>query len=292
MTMASSAALVSRTMRLKNPGGVEAAIATVSQVRGQLGNANGGNSAADRKDRFLRWCDNWATPQLGNHFPESEEIFTAIEETFRRLALAPPMSEYELNTMLARDWRTWDRRLERLSAEVESLRGFMARPGRITVLDTSALMEGVPFMEYDWHDLHSDLAEGPVRLIVPILVVEELDGLKRTRDRQQKADAKQVLRAMWALHGTAPTIPAVLPQTADVTIEVYLDGDWHKRRDNNDGEIIDQALALQELTGQQVILATCDYNQGYRASAPRVATVLMPRRDEEEAPATIRTTSG
>lgn len=153
----SSAALVSRTIRLKNPGGVEAAITTVSQVRGQLGNASSGNSAADRKDRFLRWCDNWATPQLGNHFPESEEIFTAIEETFRRLALAPPMSEYELNTMLARDWRTWDRRLEWLCAELESLRGFTARPGRITVLDTSALMEGALFTEYDWHALHSDL---------------------------------------------------------------------------------------------------------------------------------------
>jgi hypothetical protein len=176
----SSAALVSSTMRLKNPGGIDAAIAAVSQVRGQLGNADGGNSAADRKDRFLRWCDMWATPQLGNHFPESEDVFTAIEETFRRLSLAPPMSEYELNTMIARDRQTWDRRLERLSSELESLRGFSARPGRIAVLDTSALMEGVLFTAYDWHALHTDLAAEKVRLIVPILVIKELDGLKRT----------------------------------------------------------------------------------------------------------------
>jgi len=87
---------------------------------------------------------------------------------------------------------------------------------------------------------------------------------------------------MWALHGTAPTVPAALPQATDVTIEVCLDGDWHKRRDNNDGEIIDQALALQELTGQPVILATCDYNQRYRAAVPSVTTALMPRRDEQE----------
>ena len=274
-------------MRLKNPGRVEAAIATVGEVRGQLGNARNGNSAAGRKDSFLRWCDNWATPQLGNHFPDTEEIFTAIEETFRRLALAPPMSEYELNTMLTRDWQTWDRRLERLGAELERCRTFLGRPGRIVVLDTSALMEGLLFTRYDWHTLDAGLAAGAVRLIVPILVIEELDGLKRTRDRQQKADAKEVLRAMWALHGTAPTVPAALPQATDVTIEVCLDGDWHKRRDNNDGEIIDQALALQELTGQPVILATCDYNQRYRAAAPSVTTALMPRRDEHE-PTVIR----
>ncbi len=271
-------------MRLKNPGGVEGAIATVGQVRGQLGNARNGNSAADRKDSFLRWCDNWATPQLGNHFPDTEEVFTAIEETFRRLVLAPSMSEYELNTMLNREWQTWDRRLERLSAELENCRVFLARPGRIVVLDTSALMEGVLFTGYDWHTLDAGLAAEAVRLIVPILVIEELDGLKRTRDRQQKADAKEVLRAMWALHGTAPTVPAALSEAANVTIEIYLDGDWHKRRDNNDGEIIDQALAIQELTGQPVILATCDYNQQYRAAAPRVTTALMPRRDEQEPP--------
>lgn len=56
----------------------------------------------------------------------------------------------------------------------------------------------------------------------------------------------------------APTTPATLPQATNVTIEVYLDGDWHNRRDNNDGEIIDQALAIQELTGQLVVLTTCD----------------------------------
>jgi hypothetical protein len=274
-------------MRLKNSGGVDAAIATVAVVRGQLGNARNGNSAADRKDSFLRWCDNWATPQLGNHFPDTEEIFTAIEETFRRLALAPPMSEYELNTMLTRDWQIWDRRLERLGVELERRRAFLGRPGRLVVLDTSALMEGVLFIGYDWHALDAGLAAGAVRLIVPILVIEELDGLKRTRDRQQKADAKEVLRAMWALHGTMPTVPAALPQAADVTVEVYLDGDWHERRDNNDGEIIDQALALQELTGQRVILATCDYNQRYRAAASGVITALMPRRDEQESPAPV-----
>jgi predicted ribonuclease YlaK len=122
---------------------------------------------------------------------------------------------------------------------------FLARPGRIVVLDTSALMEGVLFTGYDWHALDAGLAAEAVRLIVPILVIEELNGLKRTRDRQQKADAREVLRAMWALHSTTPTVPAALPQAANVTIEIYLDGDWHKRRDNNDGEIIDQALKCQ-----------------------------------------------
>jgi hypothetical protein len=44
-----------------------------------------------------------------------------------------------------------------------------------------------------------------------------------------------------------------------VTIEALLDGGWHQRMPNNDGEIIDQAVGLKELTGRPVILAACDY---------------------------------
>jgi hypothetical protein len=50
-------------MRLKNPGGAGKALETVRKVRDQLAGAD------DSKDDFLSWCDNWASPQLGNHFP-------------------------------------------------------------------------------------------------------------------------------------------------------------------------------------------------------------------------------
>ena len=74
--------------------------------------------------------------------------------------------------------------------------------------------------------------------IATVKQVRDQLGSALTRDRQQKANAKEVLRAMWALHGTAPNAPAALLQATDVTIEIYLDGDWHKRHDNSDGEII------------------------------------------------------
>jgi hypothetical protein len=68
--------------------------------------------------------------------------------------------------------------------------------------------------------------------------------------------------------------------SSDVTIEVLLDGDWHQRRPNNDGEIIDQAVAIGELTGRPVILAAGDYTQLYRAAPAGLSAILMPRPDE------------
>jgi hypothetical protein len=81
-------------VRLRNPGGAEQALQTARQVKGQLGNASvQGNNAAERKDALLTWCDQRATPQLGNHFPATEDLFGEISESYNRLALAPQMSD-------------------------------------------------------------------------------------------------------------------------------------------------------------------------------------------------------
>jgi predicted ribonuclease YlaK len=186
-----------------------------------------------------------------------------------------------MNGVLNRECQTLDRRLQRLTQELEGQREFISRPGRPVILDTSALMQGLFFLEFDWHGLHTLLADQAVRLIVPSLVIEELDGHNRSRDRRVRTDARQVLRTMWDLHRAASSRPSLLPGATDVTIEVYLDSDWHKRRENNDGEIIDQAVAVGELTGQPAILASCDYTQLYRAGNVGLNAIEMPRRPDE-----------
>jgi hypothetical protein len=65
-------------------------------------------------------------------------------------------------------------------------------------------MEGVFFTDFDWHLLDPSLIGDAVRLVVPSLVVEELDDLKRDRDGRKKAKARRVLTALWDLHPTAP----------------------------------------------------------------------------------------
>ena len=153
-------------MRLRNPGGLEAVLETVKQVKGQLWNAvTAGHSAADRKDAFLAWCDRWATPQLGNHFPPSEVLFAEIAESYHRVVQTPLLTERQLNGLLEREGKAWSVRLDGLIAELEDQKPFLARPGHLVVLDTSALMEGVFFTEFDWHALDPAVKDGPIRLI-------------------------------------------------------------------------------------------------------------------------------
>lgn len=263
-------------MRLKNPSGLREAITTVREVKGQLMNTTSGWAAA-RKDAFLTWCDQWASPQLANHFPASEGIFDEVAQSYYRLATAPEMSDRQLNGLLNREFSAWDARLDRVLTELGQLQEFLLQSGRLVVLDTSALMEGVFFTEFDWHTLDESLQHVPVRLVVPSLVVEELDELKRRPGEKQKARARKVLTTLWGLHRARPGAPAQLPGRPDITIEVLLDGGWHQRIPNNDGEIIDQAVSVRQLTGRAVILAAADYTQLYRAGPEGLIAVLMPR---------------
>ena len=114
-------------MRLRNPGGLAQAIATVNQVKDELMSIGPGDSAR-RKDAFLTWCDNWGTPQLGNHFAPTEDLFAELAESYYRVVNTPQLSERPLNGLISRECKAWDARLERLVGELEGRRAFLGRP--------------------------------------------------------------------------------------------------------------------------------------------------------------------
>jgi hypothetical protein len=162
--------------------------------------------------------------------------------------------------LLNRETDFWEEQLGQVIAELKTLKPFIERPGVIVVPDTSAFLEGEYFTDLDWQAL-AGAGKDPVRLVVPVLVIEELDVLKRGRDRQRDR-AVSTLRRLWELGGSHPERIARIPGRA-VTVEVFLDGAWHMRRPVNDDEIVDRALAIGETTGREVLLAAGDYRMLY-----------------------------
>jgi hypothetical protein len=80
--------------------------------------------------------------------------------------------------------------------ELECLQAFAAMSDQIVVPDTSALVKGPIFDTFDWHSCGLELGE-PVRVVVPILVVEELDRLKVGK---RSSRVRSVLEKLWDLH--------------------------------------------------------------------------------------------
>jgi PIN domain len=262
------------TMRLKEPGSVDHAIQTLTTVKDQLYNCRPG-SAATVLDNWLSWWE-MADAQLRSLFTENDAI-SSLYQT--RLEIAHNGAD---TRFAQREINVWIARFEEMISNLQAVKVFIGRRGQIVVPDTSAFIEGEYFDQFDWHSLKGVARDKRVRLIVPILVIEELDAKKTDRNNRVSSRARSVLRRLWELHGSRPAQPARIPNR-DVTVEVFLDDAWHLRRPVNDDEIVERAVAIKETTGRSVLLVSGDYKMLYRAAAAGLGAALMPRPVNAEA---------
>ncbi len=138
----------------------------------------------------------------------------------------------------------------------------------------------------------------PVRLLVPMVVVDELDEKKLIKDPHLRWRARHSLRALdRALPD--PYQPGVLREAGylgvdgeargEVTVELLLDPPGHVRLPIADDEIIDRLKVAEDLAAQPICLVTHDTGCAMRARAVGLIAdnLPMPERvqpDTEVAP--------
>jgi predicted ribonuclease YlaK len=165
-----------------------------------------------------------------------------------------------------------------------------SRPGWFVVADTTVFIEHESKLE----DLNLPEILGvgnarPVHLLVPMVVMDELDGLK---NRASKPHARW--RAGHALavfdrlfdHGTEqallrrgePPAPSsgVLGRP-ETTVEILFDPPGHVRLPLAKDELVDRAVAIQALAGRIVTLLTFDTSQSMRARAAGLGVLKFPK---------------
>jgi rRNA-processing protein FCF1 len=259
-------------MRLRTAGGVDNAIQTLTDLKYQCEATRNPTALTQARDAYLGWVHT-AERQFQFLFADesmTDGLHTASYWEIRRIQQFTPAAFPLMQGEIER--QAW-----RLDAAIEKLNGyreFAARPGKIIVPDTSALVKGVWFPDFVWQK-HLG-SKDAVRIVVPILVIEELDGLK-DRERTSKAGdrARRVLKHLRELCRTVgPGEPAPLRDKA--TIEVLLDDEWQRRRPIADAEIIDQALLVQEMVGAEVTLTCVDASMEFRARQHGLNVFEMP----------------
>ena len=138
------------------------------------------------------------------------------------------------------------------------------------LLDTSALVREGSFDTFDW----SELAGGStrrVRLIIPILVVREMDDLK---DSGKSSKARPRLRKIFEILNDSGRGPA--PISKSNTLELLMDPPGHVRLTSHDAEIVRRATYLSGRQGGPFQLVTGDYTMLATAKADGIAAVLTP----------------
>jgi predicted ribonuclease YlaK len=125
-----------------------------------------------------------------------------------------------------------------------------------------------------------------VHLLLPIVVIDELDNLKQSRDKHVRWRSRQALRIIDDRLAN-PLAPAEL-QAEDytpldtggiprgqVTAEIVFDPPGHVRLPIADDEIVDCALRVQALAGRTVTVITYDTRMSTRARAGGLRAVKI-----------------
>lgn len=172
------------------------------------------------------------------------------------------------------------------------------RDGAFMVADTSVYIQHEDKLED--LDLSSLLPIGtrfrPVHLLVPIVTVDELDGLKNKASkphvRWRAGYTLAVFDRLFAngtgpatLRAAEPSMPGSdKPPIFEFSAEIVLDSAGHVRLPINDDELVDRTLAMQDLAGRAVTLATFDTRMSTRARAAGLAVKKLTKPIGDEPP--------
>jgi PIN domain len=158
---------------------------------------------------------------------------------------------------------------ERLQAALEDLRLFQPMadadpPAVPLVWDTNVLVHFDPFREELDQAAWCEIAQVPpgagFRVVIPVLVLDELDRAAHSGDRRMNKRARAAQRhlqpfAEHLLTGKPQEIRRGVPW---MTVEILPDAPGHRPRPDKDDELLDRAEFLHQLTGQRVLFLTAD----------------------------------
>ena len=271
------------SIRLRPGTGVDEAIQILRTLE-----ANSRNDAlpvgmqhpSDQRDAYVRWATS-AEKRLRSVFPWAEIAALLGGPRHRDICSMTPGSQ--LIPMMNAELDAQSDHFGHLAGELEQARDLFRDAGRCIIPDTSFYIEHPEKLEeVDFHALTQD--PGPVRVVVPIIVVDELDGLKKGPQKSRWRAGYTVAVIDRVI--LDPPQPAMLrpkitiPPRGEVTLQILFDPPSHRRMPINDDEIVDRSLACQPFA-KDVTIVTYDTGQSTRA---RTAGLKVTKLRHEPGP--------
>jgi PIN domain len=253
-------------------------------ARGQAADAqnvtNGfaGKHPKDYLAAYLGWV-NEASRMMGNHLQRSQ--LEALLYTRHYWALRQmDGGEAWLTGQVKSEMHARVEALVEMADEAERLEKWWNVPAAIVVPDTNVLLHTTEFFdELEWPKALD--IDGSVQLVIPMVVVDQIDNLKRSK-QLVRSRARQTASRLEACLSKRERVPVRRGETnmggylvpgPITSVEVLVDPLDHSRLADSDSEIVDRALYLRNLTGRPVLIATWDNLMRFRARGVGVETV-------------------
>jgi hypothetical protein len=194
----------------------------------------------------------------------------------------------QLHPMIGAEVDALSHRLETLALELDNARKPFQDKAKCIVLDSTFYVEHPEKLEdAGFHQLVQ--WPGVIKILVPMVVIDELDGLKRSGERFKRWRAGYSL-AVFDDRIDTPPWPGLLHEEVmepnlrrgRVWLEIIFDFPGHDRLPINDDEIVDRAVACEPYSGP-VTVVTYDTGQSQRARIARLGAMKL-RNDPEPPP--------
>ncbi|MBT1185206.1 hypothetical protein HET69_14605 [Streptomyces sp. CJ_13] len=256
-------------MRLKPGVSVELAENTLTRARLEWQNAYS-NQTWDQYHRAVSGTQR----QLSQCFAEPDLGAGLYDGHYWQLATSAKSSPV-FHGALLRELQQQIEALEHAAEELGRLRSYVERPGTPIVYDTNMLVHWRPPGEVKWTEVLRDegVRTKEVRLVVPLVVIDELDrhksGAGQLGDRATKA-----IRYLERTLAGGPGQPVTVRD--GVTLEVRLDAPGHRRGDP-DMEIMLCAAELDQLKPQaDTRVLSDDFGMHLRAQGLNLQAMRLP----------------
>lgn len=249
----------------------------VAQEAGNVAGTSAGRTPKEICGEYLRWAEE-AERMLSYVLPP-DDLTDAIH-TQRYWSLRPTTGdEPRLTPTVLAELENRKRYFEGLAAELDAEgRRWSSEAAVIVVPDTNLFLNATaPLPTIDWHGALGVQAD--VRIAIPIVVIHELDRLKRQGNNTAQRGAREALR--WLLK-TLPKDPSArsTDESNGISIEVYVH-DGPTRPTDADATIIEIARRLDAVSGMPTRLVTRDLGMRIRAAARGVEAIQLPEPEDD-----------
>lgn len=258
----------------------------------------GPQGAYRRLIAYLEWASS-AVEALSRELVSADVNRLVLTKRYEMLlasvgTLAGTATEPLVNALVSQELQERVDALGEALKTLERQRSLWQLRGHPVVADTSFYIQHpVKLEEVDFSEL-TGIVNDSVHLIVPMVVVDELDRLKESKDRLTRWRAGYTLAVLDRLFKDS-TEHAVLREPdpdslqrngsrhGEVTVEILFDPPGHVRLPIADDELVDRALAVKPFTWREVRVLTYDTGQSMRARMDGLG-VIKPVKDIGEEP--------
>jgi hypothetical protein len=248
------------------------------------------SSADERRRSYIEWANDTAGQFRGGMSRADIDRLILTPPFWHIQALPSPLPD-EARTTINTEIATRRAELEKLYMEVTRQVAQWSIHSHYVVPDTTMFIQHPDKLEdWDLAGITTDYAQRPLHVLIPMVVIDELDRLKEASKPRTRWRARYSLavldRVLQDPRKPGTLRPLQFPQSrGSLTVELVFDAPGHVRLPEPDDEIVDQAAMIESLAGPNVTLLTYDTGQSTRARAAGLTCHKLSDPPEGDEPA-------